>query len=539
MSKNFNVVRFLDQQVASRPDGIAIRFREGRGMREMDFSNLSSLSTSFLKSFEQSGVRIGDRVVLAPRPGIQLIGSVFALFQMGAVPVLLDPGMGLRKLLTCVRRTRPKAVVGVPAAILLSRIFRKAFASVDSRVTLFRQPPPPALASVPTVERSADDLAAILFTSGSTGPAKGVCYTHGMFDAQVRAVGSTFGIEPGEVDFPMLPVFALFNPALGMTTVLPRMNPSRPAKARASDLIEDIREGKVTNSFGSPVLWRKIALGCRSLGIRLNGLRRILIAGAASPPVLLRMLREVAPQATIHTPYGATECLPVSSITADQILGETWSRTEQGAGTCVGKAVSGVRIKVIEPQSKEIPRLSAATILPPGQVGEIIVTGPTVTREYDALPEATASAKIPQEDQVWHRMGDLGYLDSGDRLWFCGRKVEKVEDSQGREFYTDCCEAVFNPVPGVFRTALIAYRTAEGDVPALVVEPESGQWPRSASARGKLRQRLVEAGAAHDHTEPIRHFFLKRGFPVDVRHNAKIHRLTLAKLAARSKLKPL
>ena len=108
------------------------------------------------------------------------------------------------------------------------------------------------------------ELAAILFTSGSTGAPKGVCYEHGMFDAQVRLIRETYGIEPGEVDLPLLPIFALFNPALGMTSVIPEIDPRHPARADPAKIVQAIRQEKVTNSFGSPTLWRKVAEYCRA-----------------------------------------------------------------------------------------------------------------------------------------------------------------------------------------------------------------------------------------------------------------------------------
>src|SRR5262249_43397432 len=151
----------------------------------------------------------------------------------------------------------------------------------------------------------------------------------------------------------------------------------------------------------------------------------------------------VRPDAEMFTPYGATEALPVTSITATEVLARTADKTRQGAGTCVGKPLPTIRLKIIEIVEGPIGSLTETRELPTGEIGEIIVQGDAVTREYFARTEATAAAKIPDGDRFWHRMGDVGYLDETDALWFCGRKSQIVQTAEGRMF-TDCVEPIFN-----------------------------------------------------------------------------------------------
>jgi acyl-CoA synthetase (AMP-forming)/AMP-acid ligase II len=379
------------------------------------------------------------------------------------------------------------------------------------------------------VASAATDLAAILFTSGSTGAPKGVCYEHGMFEAQVRLVRDTYGITPGEVDLPMLPIFALFNPALGMTTIVPELDPSRPATVEPEKIVRAIQQEKVTNSFGSPTLWRKIARHCLENNITLPSVKRVLMAGAPVPPALFADLQKILPNGTAHSPYGATESLPIASISATEVLNETAAKTAAGAGTCVGRPVAGIEIRIIAITDTPIATLAEARELSTGEIGEIIVRGPVVTREYDALPEATAAAKISDSGTFWHRMGDVGYLDASGRLWFCGRKAERVESPTG-PLYTEQVEPIFNAHPGVARSALIR-AGHDGHRPAIVIEPVSRELVATPSLRRKLVRELRELAAAHDHTNQIRLTYLHTGFPVDVRHNAKIHRLALAQWA--------
>ncbi|RKX30826.1 MAG: peptide synthase, partial [Verrucomicrobia bacterium] len=386
----------------------------------------------------------------------------------------------------------------------------------------------------PVAPTRSRDLAAVLFTSGSTGPAKGVCYEHGMFEAQVAAIRGTYGIAPGEIDLPMLPIFALFNPALGMTTVVPEINPSRPAAVDPAKIVQAIRQCGVTNSFGSPVLWRKIADHCIQSGQTLPSLKRILMAGAPVPPDLMQDYRQIAPNSHTHSPYGATEALPVSSVEDSLVLEETAALTRGGAGTCVGYPLTGVDVRIIEATAMPIESIDTVTDLATGEVGEIIATGPMVTRTYDHLPEATAGAKIPDGDRVWHRMGDLGRLDSAGRLWFCGRQAEAVR-SDDAVYYTDCCEAVFNQHPEVGRTALIAWSGQGVTIPAMVVEPVRRSLIDNRAAQVRLVRGLCDLADSIPHTSGIRSFFFHPSFPVDVRHNAKIHRLSLARHFARKR----
>lgn len=531
-----NVAHFLAAQSAQLPDAAAVRAPVGHtadgAIRYVtrSFAELEADASAAAHYFDQLGICRGTRVLLMVKPGLDLIRIVFALFKIGAVPIVIDPGMGLKRFLRCVRHSRPEAVVGIPAAIWLARLFRPSFKGVGIQAMVNRrfsrqlgaQAPHGAF---PVADSAADELAAILFTSGSTGPAKGVLYQHGMFLAQVEAIRAQYGIEPGEVDLPMLPVFALFNPALGMCTVVPEMNPSRPATVDPEKIVRAIQQNEVTNSFGSPALWMKIARHCEAHQIVLPSIRRILMAGAPVPPALMEKMRAIIPHGEIHTPYGATEALPVSSITATEVLLDTAEQTRQGAGTCVGRPLPGVEVRVAAVGDGVIPAIKETPALGVGEVGELMVKGPAVTRGYDQLPQADAKSKVVDAaGGHWHRMGDLVKIDTQGRIWFCGRMAERVMTAEG-PLYTDCCEAIFNQHPKVYRSALID--TGVGN-PAIVVEPEPGQFPASDAARKEFCQELSGLAVANLMTRNIKHFFFEKSFPVDVRHNAKIHRLSLA-----------
>ncbi len=596
MTESANIARHLPLMAARQPDTAAIKIPRGRtsdgriDYLTLSFRELDEEVNAWAGKLSARGVKQGDRVLVMVRQGLPLIAAAFALFKLGAVPVIIDPGMGRKSFLACVARSKPRVLLGIPLAQVLSHVFRTAFASVEIRVwasgsataRLTAGSQPSALNSQP-VATAATDLAAILFTSGSTGAPKGVCYEHGMFAAQVQLVRETYQIAPGEIDLPMLPIFALFNPALGMTTIVPEIDPSRPATVDPEKIVQAIRQENVTNSFGSPTLWRIISRHCRQENVTLPSMKRVLMAGAPVPPALFADVQQILPNGTAFSPYGATEALPVSSISAAEVLTRpsakdqtpvtkgqrldqeirlgdwplelgTAAATAAGHGTCVGRPVPGVTVKIIPISDAPV---SDVRELPPGQIGEIIVTGPMVTKEYDQLPEATTASKIQITNAkgqttgenasgvgicdlnvgvsapagaVWHRLGDLGYLDVHGRLWFCGRKAERVETKSG-PLYTEQVEPIFNAHPDVARTALIA-TGHDGRRAAIVVEPRSREVVATPSLRRKLVRELRGLAAAHTHTDLIRLAYLHPHFPVDVRHNAKIHRLALAKWAS-------
>jgi acyl-CoA synthetase (AMP-forming)/AMP-acid ligase II len=232
----------------------------------------------------------------------------------------------------------------------------------------------------------------------------------------------------------------------------------------------------------------------------------------------------------VHTPYGATEALPVCSIGSNEILKETRFRTAEGAGVCVGKPVDRMSVRVVPITDEPIATWSEELELPHGEIGESVVQGPVVTRAYHHRPEATARAKIAATDGgIWHRMGDVGYFDDRGRLWFCGRASQRVATANGT-LYTIPCEGVFNAHPSISRSALVGVPRSATNEPVLCVERDPESSPLSDE---QLRRELLELGAAQPHTRGISTILFHKSFPVDIRHNSKIFREQLAVWAAR------
>lgn len=530
-----NIAGHLPRVAAERPEAVAVACPDGRGgFAERTFRQLDERSDAVARGLHRVGVRPGERAAVLVRPGHDFFALTFALFKAGVVPVLIDPGIGVRNFGRCLDEAAPSLFFGIRSAVIARKLLgwgrstiRRVIAVGPRGVNTLEGLAAIGREGAPTLHvPSVNETAAILFTSGSTGPPKGAIYTHEIFNAQVESLRSTYGIEPGEVDLCTFPLFALFAPALGMTAVVPEMDATRPGRADPRKIVGAIRGRGVTTMFGSPALVRRVAdYGCEH-NIKLSNLRRVISAGAPVPAsVVERFASLLAPGARVHTPYGATEALPVATIGSDLILGSTRAETERGRGVCVGRPVEGMRVQVIRVEDGPIGAWDDSLVLADGEVGELAVRGPVVTRGYIRRPEADALSKIidPRDGATWHRMGDLGRRDGTGLLWFYGRKSHRVV-TPSATLYTIAVEAVFNRVHGVARTALVGIDSR----PILCVERSY----KGPGDRSILRD-LTEIGAMHEHTKEIHTFLFHRGFPVDIRHNAKIRRESLAIWAAR------
>ncbi|MBN8716111.1 MAG: AMP-binding protein [Stenotrophomonas sp.] len=544
MNPPCNIAAALPRLARERPDQIAMRCpgRDGRYGETLTYAELDARSDAIAAGLARRGIVRGTRTVVMVRPTPAFFLLMFALFKAGAVPVLVDPGIARRALKQCLDEAQPQAFIGIPLALLAKALLGWAKAA-RVRITTGRRAwlADATLAQVEADGRGAgpqladtdgEDVAAILFTSGSTGVPKGVVYRHRHFVAQVEMLREAFGIAPGGVDFPTFPPFALFDPALGLTSIIPDMDPTRPARADPRKLHAAIARFGADQLFGSPALMRVLA----EHGQPLPSLKRVTSAGAPVPPEVVEKILALLPSdARFWTPYGATECLPVAVIEGRELL-TLRARTEAGAGTCVGRPVAGNTVRIIRIDDGVIPEWHDGLQVAPGQVGEITVAGPSATDAYFNREAQTVLAKLRETlpdggHRIVHRMGDLGWFDGEGRLWFCGRKSQRVVVDAHTTLCTEQVEPVFNTHPQVRRCALVGVGPKGAQVPVLCVELAEGvgaaAWPRIAEA---LRQRAD----GFVHTAKIAQFLhYPKPFPVDIRHNAKIGREALAAWAAR------
>ena len=536
-----NIAAHLPEMARRQPDTPAIYIPTGRGQQyqQYSFKQLDQESNRIAHALESIGICRGVRTALMVTPGLDFFALTFALFKVGAVPILIDPGIGVKNLKVCLAEAEPEAFIGIPKAHIARLLFGwgkeslKVLLTVGNRLFWGGSSLAKVIAAVPAdrpyqVEQTTvDETAAILFTSGSTGVPKGVVYSHGNFIAQVEKLRQVYDIQPGEIDLPTFPLFALFAPALGMSSVIPLMDFTRPGSVDPQNIIEPIKRFNITTMFGSPALINRVGRYGEEHGVKLPSLKRAISAGAPVPaPVLERFTRMLNDGVQVFTPYGATESLPVCSIGSREILSETRLATDRGLGVCVGQPVPGVELEIIAVNDEPIDWWNDDLKVPDGEIGEIVVKGPQVTRRYFNREESTQLAKIcdPPNASFYHRMGDLGYRDEQGRVWFCGRKTHRVVGSE-QTFYTIPCEAIYNTHAKVFRSALVGIGNPGTAQPVICIELEQGI---ASSEKSQILAELKQLGQAHELTRPIQQILFHPAFPVDIRHNAKIFREKLA-----------
>ncbi len=537
-----NIAERLTQNAKIFPDKPAVVFPKYHAASgtytysSLTFKELEILSNKFAVSLSKMGLQKGDKTLLFLRPSLDFPAMTFALFKLGVVPVFIDPGMGKKNLLKCIKEANPVALISEAEIHFIKYFYSDAFKSVKFNVTngKFTWGKMQSLAnfkkekiqSMTPVQFSGEETAAILFTSGGTGTPKGVVYTHSIFHHQTNVLQELFKLTMHDIDMPGFPLFSLFTIAMGMTSCIPDMDPSKPGNCDPKKLVQNIMDQQPTFVAGSPAIWERVADYCIDNDITLPSVKYIVMFGAPVATRLHLKFKSLLPNGTTYTPYGATEALPVSNISGDFILRNTATLSDEGRGTCIGLPVPGMEIKIIKSTNDVIENITNEMFLPKNTIGEIIVRGPTVTREYLDLPEKNRETKIMDiEGTFWHRMGDVGYIDEKGQLWFCGRKTHQV-DTETTKLYPIPCEAIFNKHPAVKRSALVGLGKPGKQIPAIVIERKDGQY-LSGKSRSIFESELLAVAKKYPHTKDIQKIYLSRSFPVDVRHNIKIDRLKL------------
>ncbi|MBF0206725.1 MAG: AMP-binding protein [Oligoflexia bacterium] len=561
-NNNINISTVLRALAAHQPQHTALIEENGKhgkhgkhNIHKMSYAELEKVSDNFAYQMQARGIKAGDKVLIFLLPKLNFPIVMWGLFKLGAIPVLLDPGMGVRNLLASIAHIAPLVLITEPKGILLRLLFAKKFCSTKlcistkkipganifrcEKLSDFFLPMPSAAAPFPLARPATPSAtSAILFTSGGTGIPKGVVYTHEIFHQQIAMMQQEFKLTPNDIDLPGFPFFALFTLAMGVTIILPPLNPSKPAQADPQLIVDALLRHQVSFAAGSPAIWSKVANYCTEKNITIPSMKSLLMFGAPVDPEIHRQFSHILTNGTTYTPYGATEALPLTNITGKEILQAGIDAYHHGAGMLVGRPWPMVEIRIMEIDEHVQNDWSKIRILPCEERGEIIVSGPTVTSEYCQMPEKTALAKIYQQHPnsakvtLWHRMGDLGYLDQQGRLWFCGRKDHLLQTRHG-PLYPIPCEAIFNQHQAVFRSALIGIQEKKGEkknmplTPAIVIERKDHRVKLSPQEQEVFENELISLAKHHAHTAHIAYIFYHPSFPVDVRHNIKIDRQKL------------
>jgi acyl-CoA synthetase (AMP-forming)/AMP-acid ligase II/pimeloyl-ACP methyl ester carboxylesterase len=511
---------------------------------QVNYKELGNLVFKYERGLTELGMRAGDRVLMLVQPGVEFLALSYAVMGRGAIPVFVDPGIGVDNICKCILDAEPNVFIGSPRAHLLryfrKQVFTKLRFSVCANEWLalgkahlgFLK----KFSALPLPDASVPDAALIAFTSGATGTPKGVVFSQEMVADQLRIFRDLFALRAGGCDLPLLPIFSLFSAAIGVSSVFPPIDSRKPLSLEPEKIVRVIDDLAVTSSFGSPTLWKKIAEYCVRTRTVLSSLERVYMAGAPVPISTLQRVQEVIPRGKAYTPYGATEALPVTLVSGDTIAAAGVFQAASGEiGTLVGQPIEGIKLRIIESRDEPIADISQCKELPPGNIGEIIVSGKNVAAVYLSRPDATKRAKIKDSEKLWHRMGDLGYVDASGNLYFCGRQAHAVR-SAGRLYLSIPVERIFNPHEKVKRSALVAFEREARCEAAVVIEPYPQFWPQTQESREEFRNEMLALARDNNLTSNIEKIFFHPSFPVDARHNAKIFRDKLGNLASQGKI---
>ena len=491
----------------SRKNTLAIH--DGADRSSVTFSELDSRVATFAQALVQHGVEAGERVAVLVPPSIDLIALVYACWRIGAVTVIADRGLGLNGLGSAVKSSRVQHLVGIRSAVIAARTLRWApRASLIDLKSLQKSMQLEGLKQLGRPEPEDDAMAAILFTSGATGPAKGVRYTHSQLGAQRDVLQRVYNITDADSFVAAFAPFALFGPALGITTGLADMDVTSPATLTAKALDDACRATQATMVFASPAALVNVLKTASSNVNSLHQVRLVMSAGAPVPIETLRHMQKLCPQAEMHTPYGMTEVLPVADLSLQQR-----EDVGEGSGVCVGRAVDGCNVKVVSIDG-------GISELPIGVTGEIAVSAPWMSLGYNRLWLTQQNARFESDGFTWHRTGDVGHIDGDGNLWIEGRVVHMIHTADGAITPVPI-EVACEKISGVKRAAAVGI--GDKGVQQLVMVLETDQ-AKEDPAPDQLAAQVREALAGLD----VVAIWETKKLPVDIRHNSKIDRTALA-----------
>ncbi|MDX1403777.1 MAG: AMP-binding protein [Woeseiaceae bacterium] len=497
----------------------------GDKRQSLDFAGLDRKVDGVVATLAASGLRAGDKVLLAVPISIDTYAVMLALLKAGMVIMYIDPAHGAAQVSQILRRWPPAAIVASKPILLLGMLFpevrriAKRFVvggNACGATTIGGNDE--SACAVRITQRSSADSAILSFTSGSTGEPKALIRTHGFLRKQLDILQRLARPTGDDIDFVAMPMFVLFNLANGITSVLPACNMKHPGRADPRIVLGQLCAEKATRMVASPALLDRLADHCLRQSRVIPDLRCISTGGGPVAPSLPVRLSRIAPNATIKMVYGSTEAEPIASIDADQVSVVDRAQTREGAGLLVGRPVSGCSVRVIDsvpgqPIAALTPKRFARLCVADGTAGEIVVSGDHVINGYADIAR-DAECKIHVNDTVWHRTGDAGYFDSYGRLWLVGRAGAALRDFRGT-VYPFQVEYAVGAVRGVRRAALV-----EKDGERILALETSGR---------EFRMHCAEAAKCVARFEIDRIVTLSR-IPMDARHGAKVDYPALVRL---------
>ncbi|MER2471274.1 fatty acid CoA ligase family protein [Photorhabdus laumondii] len=517
-----NICQPIVDAAQKYPEHLALQAPHSRDHSSgLSFQTFFSHASHFQHQLTQAGFVAGDRLLVIIQPGLILYPLLIAILGLGLVPVMLERGLAKKQLREILRHSQLSAVITQPTLgkfwFLLPELWRLRRFVIGQRILGMKVLETPnqhlPLSGFICRDLPPDTTGLITFTSGSTGTPKGANRTHDSLLAQLYAITALFAEGKNEIDLHSFPVMVLHSLCCGNSSILPDFDFSHPATVDPQQIVKQVQGEGITCLSGAPAYMSKITGYAKNKGLSFPNVRTVIVGGAPANKALLENCLTVFPHARHLVVYGSTEVEPISTVEMTTQLNH-WATHD---GYLVGKPVTQAEICIREITANP----QQITPLATGNVGEILVAGPHVLKDYIDNPQATKENKLPRKQGgIWHCTGDVGYLDTTGQLWLLGRVKDKVVLDDGRIIHPYVLEKRINELPGVTQSAFVLHPLGGA---ALILE--------SATLPTDLPAILDELDLTL-----VTRIYCANPIPVDIRHNSKINRIALINMLRKGQL---
>jgi acyl-CoA synthetase (AMP-forming)/AMP-acid ligase II len=543
-----NVSRHIVELAQVAPYQQAITCLSGRDTNgKMAYSHLTlrqlnQRSNDLARGLQQAGVIRGTRAALQLLPGIEWFSITYALLKIGAVPILLQPALGMRKMAQCVKAVEPEILITEPKYQAIQIFQANNYQSVHLQISTEKRCFSKGISITdlqrnehttfqPAEMRSSDTGMIVFSTSCESEIPKPTVFTHGMLNAMIERIKSVMSVSLDSTLITTFPFFMILAPAIGMRQILPESHSLKASKLNPRTLIETIWDYGVTHLLMSSTRLMMLTEFLKDEAIYLPSIQRIASWGEPYPAFELQRLHSFISEKTQIFPlYGMTEAPIISTLGSHKIVSETQIKTERGFGLCQGKEIDDLEMRVIEVNDRPIDNWSDDLLADKGGIGELVINGEAVSRQYYNDSKNDALHKIPDGKSIWHRTGDIGWLDTKGNFWFCGRKQDRVTISEDETLYTIPCEAVFMQHERVYRCIIVGVGPIPYQTPVLIIELAPGDSGKYIST---LTHELLDLAQSYPHTGNIKNILFRKSFPVHSLYHQKINRKQLTIWAAK------
>jgi acyl-CoA synthetase (AMP-forming)/AMP-acid ligase II len=422
-------------------------------------SDLQPLIAGFGSSLLSAGLKAGDRILIgcisSPSSSIAYLGAMYA----GLVSVPVEEGVLVASIRNLLRDTGASAV-WTEKCTQFDRV------SANEVRFLHGRPSERTASPSPPAPREENDLAALVATSGSTGVPRFVMISHGNLIANTEAIIRSQGLSQDERAMLVLPVSYCFGASVLQTHLYQGGGVVFDRRFMFPDkVLHAINKYECTTFAGVPTVYNILLRRSHLFSIAMPSLRRFLQAGGPLAPPRIAEMRSVSPNAKFYVMYGQTEATARISCLEPE-------RLDEKLGS-VGRPMDNLKLRIVDEDCNDLPA---------GQVGEILVNGPSITLGYFNAPEDSRRVF----SQGWLRTGDLAHLDTDGYIWIDGRKGKFLKMRGVRLSFAEV-EAKVAAVPGVYECAAAAIPHPEvGEALALFIVPDNG----ASDIIDKVRQSL-------------------------------------------------